>query len=96
MNHNEAIYMEDVMENQYNAQLPLFSGMQQSPYDFFYDSGQGGFGEEEMIDPDKILLTESDVSFDSTVRDGAMYAQHAGMLNYGSEAMNGMNGGSRR
>ena len=42
-----------------------------------------------MIDPDQILLTESDVSFDSTVRDGgAMYAHHTGMANYNTGMAN--------
>ena len=60
------------MPDQFNG--PFFNNDNGSEFpNFFYDSRQGGFEEDEMIDPDQILLTESDVSFDSTVRDGAMY-----------------------
>ena len=45
MARNEEAYM-------YNPQsIPFYNGLQEYPH-FFYDSGQGGFEEDEMIDPD--------------------------------------------
>ena len=68
--------MDEIIPNEYETQAPGFVKDQQFQ-NFFYDMRYGGgVQEEDMIDPDQILLTESDVSFDSTLREtGLVYAQ---------------------